>query len=46
MNHSESPTLLETADGLNVAARDISAGEELTCNYNEFDKEAFHKLGK
>lgn len=46
MNHSENPTLEETPEGLNVAARDIKTGEELTCNYFEFDKEAFHKLGK
>lgn len=46
MNHSDDPSLLETPDGLNIAARDIKSGEELTCNYVEFDKDAFHKLGK
>lgn len=46
MNHDENPNLDETPDGLNVALRDIKAGEELTCNYNQFDKEAGYKLGK
>lgn len=46
MNHSESPSLLETSEGHNVAARDISQGEELTCNYHDFDAEAQLKLLK
>lgn len=46
MNHDENPNLDETPDGLNVALRDIKAGEELTCNYNQFDKDAAYKLGK
>lgn len=46
MNHDDNPNLDETPDGLNVANRDIKAGEELTCNYNQFDKEASSKLGK
>lgn len=47
MNHSESPNLLEGYDhgeSTNIAARDIKAGEELTCNYNEFDADASIKL--
>ena len=32
MNHSDEPTLLDLGDTL-VAARDLSAGEELTCDY-------------
>jgi uncharacterized protein len=44
MNHSDNPSLTETPEGMNVALRDIKKGEELTCNYFEFDKEAFHKL--
>jgi SET domain-containing protein len=44
MNHSESPSLLETADGYNIAAHDIRKGEELTCNYQEFDRNADQKL--
>lgn len=46
MNHSEDPNLLETPEGTNVALRDIKKGEELTCDYNQFDKEASLKLGK
>lgn len=46
MNHDEAPNLDETPEGLNVANRDIKAGEELTCNYNQFDKDAASKLGK
>ncbi len=46
MNHDENPNLLETPDGLNVALRDIKAGEELTCDYTQFDKDASYKLGK
>ena len=47
MNHSESPNLIEvTIDGLcvNIAACDIAADEELTCNYWHFDKDASRKL--
>ena len=32
MNHSDEPTLLDLGDTL-VAARDLAAGEELTCDY-------------
>lgn len=46
MNHAAEPNLIEAgANGeLNVAARDIAAGEELTCNYFNFDLEAAAKL--
>jgi hypothetical protein len=44
MNHSEGPSLLETDDGMNIASRDILIGEELTCNYHDFDQEADSKL--
>lgn len=44
MNHSEDPNLLESPEGLNIAIRDIKAGEELTCDYNHFDKDAVQKL--
>ncbi len=37
MNHSDAPNLLEGPDGINVAGRDIAAGEELTCDYSKFD---------
>jgi SET domain-containing protein len=44
MNHSDAPSLRETPEGTNVAARDIRKGEELTCNYTEFDRDAGAKL--
>lgn len=46
MNHSDSPNLIEAGDGnaLNIAVRDIKAGEELTCDYNAFDTDASAKL--
>lgn len=37
MNHSFSPNVACLPDGSMVAARDILNGEELTCNYMEFD---------
>jgi hypothetical protein len=46
MNHSNSPNLLDTPDNLQqIAAYDIEAGEELTCNYFTFDLHAYKKLG-
>lgn len=39
MNHSDSPNLASTGPD-NVAARDIQAGEELTCDYFSFDLDA------
>jgi SET domain-containing protein len=44
MNHDGNPNLLETPEGLNVALRNIKAGEELTCDYTQFDKDASDKL--
>lgn len=47
MNHSDDPNLLEGAapgESTNIAARDIKAGEELTCNYLDFDLDAKFKL--
>lgn len=46
MNHSSDPNLIEAGDGnaYNIAARDIKAGEELTCDYLAFDTDAKHKL--
>ncbi len=48
MNHSDHPNLIESGGNtaINLAARDIKAGEELTCNYNDFDTEAHYKLKK
>lgn len=43
-NHSESPNLSET-DETTYANKKIKKGEELTCNYFDFDKEAKYKLG-
>lgn len=47
MNHSDEPNVLCIQGDMvrNVAARDIQPGEELTCNYYEFDLEAATKLG-
>ena len=42
MNHSESPNCDDRMDGeggVTVAARDIAAGEELTCDYRKIDLE-------
>ncbi len=45
MNHSDNPSLQETPEGHDIAARDIAIGEELTCHYREFDREASEKIG-
>ena len=44
MNHSDAPTTVPLPGdtdpfGVDVAARDIQPGEELTCDYGEFDAE-------
>lgn len=44
MNHSEEPNLIDGEDDTNIAARGIEAGEELTCNYYDFDLDAHGKL--
>lgn len=47
MNHDDvNPSLLEGPGGSNIAARDITVGEELTCDYGKFDKDKDFKLGK
>ncbi len=38
MNHSESPNTDFTQVEEGFAIRDIAAGEEITCNYYEFDR--------
>lgn len=43
MNHSEEPNIqgdyeLDEVFGVDVAARDIEAGEELVCDYRTFDR--------
>jgi SET domain-containing protein len=44
MNHSDEPNLIDS--DANIAARDIEAGEELTCNYYVFDVDAHRKLSQ
>lgn len=47
VNHSDDPNLLDTPDGTQeFAARDIAAGEELTCDYFASDLDAAAKLGR
>ena len=43
MNHSLRPNILSQGEN-DVAARAIAAGEELTCNYYDFDLDAGEKL--
>lgn len=43
MNHSADPAVVgdyetETVFGMDIAARDIQPGEELTCDYTTFDR--------
>jgi len=49
MNHSNDPAVVSDYDrdrfGLDVATRDIAAGEEITCNYYHFDHESTMILG-
>jgi uncharacterized protein len=43
MNHSTDPSI--NSDGtVDIAARDIQVGDELTCDYTKFDSAADHKL--
>jgi len=48
-NHSDDPNTvsIRTPDGeaIDVAARDIAAGEELTCDYRRFDADWGSKVG-
>lgn len=48
LNHSETPNLIDggSVEEVDIAARDIEKGEELTVNYFLFDAEAILKLGK
>ena len=47
MNHSDNPNVTMSPEGTadNIAARDIAAGEELTCDYRTFDLHWREKLG-
>lgn len=44
MNHSEEPNVID--GDMDIAARDIEPGEELTCNYYAFDLDADRKLSR
>ncbi|MEY2641343.1 MAG: hypothetical protein RL150_736 [Candidatus Parcubacteria bacterium] len=49
INHSENPNVLQLAtelhpEGIEIAAWDIAKGEELFCNYYDFDLLAADKL--
>jgi len=49
MNHSDDPNIIEGGyrsdfGSVDIAARDIQPGEEMLCNYNEFDGDANRKL--
>ena len=47
VNHSDPPNLIDTEDNLcEFVARDIAAGEELTCNYYTSDFLAAEKLNQ
>lgn len=48
-NHSDEPNSIDVAspddeEGLDVAGRDIEKGEELTCNYKDFDADFDYKM--
>lgn len=48
-NHSDNPNCIEIespndSEGINIANRDIIKGEELTCNYKEFDQDFDYKM--
>jgi len=45
MNHAANPNLLNVNSQTDTALRDIEAGEELTCDYYEFDLDGPVKLG-
>lgn len=43
-NHSDNPNSVTLSQKEIVASRDIKKGEEITCNYYEFDEETEYKL--
>lgn len=49
-NHSDFPNVLalnsDDEEGVDVAARDIQKGEEMTIDYKSYDGSFSHKLGK
>lgn len=51
INHSDQPNIVQTkaeneTEGFEVAARDIKKGEELFCDYESFDFDAYRKLNR
>lgn len=48
LNHSENPSLIGDSSGeeIDIAARDIQSGEELTVNYKDFDVDWDDKLSE
>ncbi len=51
INHSENPNVIQSkygdeVEGVEIAARDIHPGEEMTVNYFDFDKDTDRKLNK
>jgi len=46
LNHSDNPNLISTdpVEEIDIAARDIQKGEELTVNYKEFDADFDYKM--
>ena len=44
MNHAATANLLSVNSQTDTALRDIAVGEELTCNYYEFDLDGAEKL--
>lgn len=43
MNHADAPNCVDPPDRRTFAARDLAAGEELTCDYRTFDHETMEK---
>ena len=51
INHSKTPNIRQSdveseTDGTEIAGRDIKKGEEMFCDYEEFDFDAYRKLNK
>ncbi|MDP1625043.1 MAG: SET domain-containing protein [bacterium] len=51
INHSKQPNIVQTMaeselEGFEIATRDIKKGEELFCDYEHFDLDAYRKLNK
>jgi SET domain-containing protein len=47
LNHSDKPNIAKNAEGLTIAVRDIKAGDEILCDYNQLNepdhlKEAYY----